>query len=309
MLAKIPTRFRAYQLGNPGSSFSYRAGNYFTLIEGRATELSWHRLVSEMRVAQRADIDTVHLTSWDGDHCEVNQLAHICMHLRPQRVEIPGYTPHCDSAWESWHLVDAYLRHVAHDVRPASVMQFTPQTIASLPYADTFGYSDIILHPKVLYPDSSNNNSTIKLFRSGCFTVLSLGDVEDPEIANYLMTIDQIRNEVDVLLMAHHGADNGFTTERLIRTIKPRVAIASSDYDNQHEHPADTVRDIMTRCEVPLFTTKTGDVLIESFGEHTGQFMVRNLVSDSTRQAGRTLAFYSKRYINQLVQTVLRARG
>ena len=37
MVKKIYTRFRAYQLGNAGSSFSYYADGHFTLIEARLT--------------------------------------------------------------------------------------------------------------------------------------------------------------------------------------------------------------------------------------------------------------------------------
>lgn len=37
-LKAIHTRFRAYQLGQAGASFSYLAGNHFTLIEAAATE-------------------------------------------------------------------------------------------------------------------------------------------------------------------------------------------------------------------------------------------------------------------------------
>lgn len=60
--------------------------------------------------------------------------------------------------------------------------------------------------------------STAALFRKGRFTVLSLGDCESPDIANTIMNDIMANQETDVImLMAHHGADNGFTTEEFIK--------------------------------------------------------------------------------------------
>ena len=41
-----------------------------------------------------------------------------------------------------------------------------------------------------------------------------------------------IANEVDVLILAHHGADNGFTTTDFLRAVNPKVAICACDWDN-----------------------------------------------------------------------------
>ena len=73
-LMKKITRFRAYQLGNHGSSFSYYDGSRFTLIEGRLTELSKPRVLKEMEICQVNQLDCLHITSWDTDHCEHNEL-------------------------------------------------------------------------------------------------------------------------------------------------------------------------------------------------------------------------------------------
>ncbi len=69
--------------------------------------------------------------------------------------------------------------------------------------------------------------------------------------------------ETDVMLMAHHGADNGFTTADFIKAISPSVAICASDYDNQYDHPRQEIRELLYENNVNLYTTKTGDVLIE----------------------------------------------
>lgn len=48
------------------------------------------------------------------------------------------------------------------------------------------------------------------------------------------MEDDILRNEVDILILAHHGADNGFTTPEFLQTLSPRLAICTSDYGNQY---------------------------------------------------------------------------
>lgn len=65
------------------------------------------------------------------------------------------------------------------------------------------------------------------------------------------------------MIIAHHGADNGFTTKEFVEKINPRVAVCSSNYDNQFEHPRQEIRDILYHADVPLYTTKTGDVIID----------------------------------------------
>ena len=95
------TRFRAYQLGNAGSSFSYCNGTTFFLIEARLTEKSKPSLVKELSLFNKKHIDTLHITSWDNDHCNPNELIHILNDFRPSRIEFPGYEPSTDDGKES----------------------------------------------------------------------------------------------------------------------------------------------------------------------------------------------------------------
>lgn len=62
-LKPINTRFRAYQLGEPGSSFSYFADGHFTLIEAKLTRQSSPSLASELKACGRTTIDTLRLIS------------------------------------------------------------------------------------------------------------------------------------------------------------------------------------------------------------------------------------------------------
>lgn len=278
----IRTRFRGYQLGEAGSSFSYFADGHFTLLEAMVTDLSRPQVRFELAICGKQSVDTLHITSWDLDHCKPSSLEWILAHLFPSKVEYPGYEPHTDSGRECLRMIGAYRRNRAARGETITVQAIDPPYIASLETAQSLGYRDIFYHPRQLH-ENANDNSSIKFFRRGSFNVLSLGDVMAPEIAAMLRRCKTLCREVDVMILAHHGADNGFTTKRLLETLKPRVAICSSDYDNRFEHPREEIRALLHEQDIRLFTTKTGDVIIESVGSHAADYQVTNLISDSTR--------------------------
>jgi competence protein ComEC len=134
----------------------------------------------------------------------------------------------------------------------------------------------------------------VKLFRGGCFNVLSLGDVEDSKIGARLRRCRILTSETDVMILAHHGADNGFTTKNFLRHIDPSVAVCSSNFDNQYDHPRQEIRDLLHEEGIRLMTTKTGDVIIWSIGDHTGVYEVVNLKTKST-EVSSIATFVSKK--------------
>jgi competence protein ComEC len=281
-LRAVLTRFRAYQLGTPGSSFSYFADKRFTLIEGRATEAKQTSLMRELEICGKSVIDALHITSWDKDHCEVDELLWILTTLKPNKIEYPGYAPHSEMGEDCLEAITRYQQKQRTIGREVKLHKIDPEYIKGLDTAKGLGYREIFYHPRELYPEQSNNNSTVKLFRSGMFNVASLGDVEHSNIGSMLRRCKIFSSEVDVLILAHHGADNGLTTKHFLETVKPTVAICSSDYDNQYEHPKQEIRDILSELGIPIYTTKTGDVVIKSLPEHRTNYRVVNLKADST---------------------------
>lgn len=293
-LKAIITRFRAYQLGNPGSSFSYFADGKFTLIEGRVTESSLPSLKEELQLCKKNYIDTLHITSWDKDHCEHDELLWILANLAPRKIEYPGYSPHTDSGNNCLSAIKRHeqeRRRVGQTIR---LQKVDPDFINGLDTAENLGYKSIFYHPKILYPDSSNDNSTVKLFRTGMFNVASLGDIEHPNLGSMLRRCKVFSSEVDVMILAHHGADNGLTTKTFLEKVRPTIAICSSDYDNKYEHPKQEIRDLLHELDIPIYTTKTGDVIVESVPHHRTQYQVVNLKSDSTKVSS-TRTFKSKK--------------
>ena len=250
------TRFRAYQLGVKGASFSLSVDNDFTLIEARFNEFNAKNVINEMRIVGAKCISLLHITSWDEDHCAEKELSDILKYLKPQRIEYPGYMPDTECGKNCKSMILTYLQRLRLDGTSMS-----PAFINSLEAGESAKFSTIIYNPTKEY-EKHNDMSTAALFRKGRFTVLSLGDCESPEIAKIIMNDVMATNETDIMLMAHHGADNGFTTEDFIRAISPQVAICACDYDNQYEHPRKEVTQILYDKGIQYYTTKTGDVLI-----------------------------------------------
>lgn len=137
--------------------------------------------------------------------------------------------------------------------------------------------------------------SLIRLFRSAGFNVLSLGDCESKSIAENLITKNFIKNEVDVLILPHHGAHNGFMTSEFLLNVKPSITVCSSNYGNQYDHPRAEIRELLFQANIPIYTTKTGDVVIYQ-QQNSQTAHVYNLISDNTGVSSEN-EFVPKRFV------------
>lgn len=78
------TQFRAYQLGTCGASFSISVDRHFTLIEARFNNYNSPHILWEMRNLGIDRIDTLHITSWDADHCSNAEIDNLSYVLNPK---------------------------------------------------------------------------------------------------------------------------------------------------------------------------------------------------------------------------------
>ena len=102
------TRFRAYQLGEEGSSFSLSVDNYFTLIEAKVNSINVEHINWELQLLRKETIDTLHITSWDADHCDEASLNYILKCLNPAIIEFPGYVPDTETGKKCLNLINNY---------------------------------------------------------------------------------------------------------------------------------------------------------------------------------------------------------
>lgn len=294
-MRSIRTRFRAYHLGCSGSSFSYFADGRFTMIEGRLTEDSRAQVEREMDICGIDEATSLHITSWDADHCNKYELPELLNLIRPRRIECPGYNPVKDYGHgeDCLKIIAEYRSRRRNTGFVPVIRHITPAYIQGLDRASALAFNNMFYNPYHIV-ENANDNSSVQLFRQGSFNVLSLGDVEDPLIGARLRRCRILTSETDVMILAHHGADNGFTTKKFLRHIDPTVAICSSNYDNQYDHPRQEIRDILHEGGIRLTTTKTGDVIVKSVENHTGIYDVVNLMAKST-EVSSTARFVSKK--------------
>src|SRR5207245_2484665 len=99
-MKSVITRFRAYQLGCAGSSFSYFANGRFTLIEARLNDTNKDSVIQEMALCGVEIAHCLHITSWDSDHCSPSELPLVLQTLLPEKIECPGYEPSSDGGKE-----------------------------------------------------------------------------------------------------------------------------------------------------------------------------------------------------------------
>ena len=247
------TRFRAYQLGECGASFSLSVEKHFTLIEARLTKVNAPHIVWEMNNLGIDHINTLHITSWDNDHCKSGELECILKYLKPERIEYPCYAPHTENGKASLKLIKNY-NCSKYPIDPIFVKLVTKEPLKG---------KDLYYNPTETV-DKSNDNSVVKFFRVGSFQVLSLGDCESSEISEALANDEILKSEVDILILAHHGADNGFTTTEFLKALKPKVAICAADYGNKYGHPDKVITSRLSSLGIDYYSTKTGDIIAQT---------------------------------------------
>lgn len=273
----LETKFRAFQLDSPGSLFSYYKSNHYTLIEARIPKGGLEVLINDVKSHNKTTIDCLHITSWDDDHCEINALTQIINHLRPTKIQIPSYEPTSDIGKSCKTMLTKY--DAIHDKFIYNVKIYTKDTISNLPNGEDWGTNPIAYHS--LYNVANKNDmSQIRLFRSAGFNVLSLGDCESEEITNYLLKQSFIGSEVDVLILPHHGSEQSCLNSDLLDFCKPSLTVCSSNYDNEYEHPRESVTKLLANKGVKNMTTKRGDIIVikDSENQHC---VAHNLVSNN----------------------------
>lgn len=265
------TRFRAYQLGEEGSSFSLVVDNHFTLIEAKITDTNKANILKELELFEKSKIDVLHITSWDTDHCDKNSLEFILENLQPSVIEYPSYTPDSETGRECLKLIKNYDKGSKIQITISRVQESEGNAIKLIG-------RDIFLNPQNI-STNHNDNSIVKFFRIGSYQILSLGDCESSDISERLQDNEILKNEVDVLILAHHGSNNSICTKEFLKNILPKVAICTSNYDNRYEHPHKVIRNRLYELQIPYFTTKTGDIIIQSVDKYS--FNVYNLCNNN----------------------------
>jgi competence protein ComEC len=276
-------------LGTEGASYSVFVAGHFTLIEARATDKSSKSILEELACCGKKHIDTLHITSWDLDHCKLRGLEWILERLRPTRIEYPGYLPATEEAKACLQRIVAYERERLQEGTKITPVSITPGYISALGVGEKLLYNDIFYHPRALY-EKPNDNSTVKLFRRGSFNVVSMGDVEHDYIGAGLRRCPILCSETDVLILPHHGSERSVLSRKFLKEMKPQLGVCSNDVDDKFGHPDESIREMFQEAGIPLLCTKTGDVLVESIAPHGVRFQGWNAHHDEIYKKGPYVA-------------------
>lgn len=278
----VETKFRAFQLDSPGSLFSYYKHNNYTLIEARLPKDGIVILKLDLQFHGKERIDTLHITSWDDDHCDWNSLTQIMNQFRPSRIEIPSYEPKSDTGKACKGLIMKY--DDIHQKFVNNVTIYNEQTINNLSPAPSWGTSNVV-YRSLFNVDNCNDMSQIRLFRSLGFNVLSLGDCESIEITKKLMFASSfLGREVDIIILPHHGSENSMLTSEFLDFCQPVLSICSSNYDNEYSHPRQSVINQLNNRNVKSVTTKAGDVIVIKRVNEDAK--VYNLITNNNKLEG-----------------------
>lgn len=281
----IHTRFRAYQLGSKGSSFSYWDSdtNKFVLGEARLNQDNWPSIKHELLQCGKDSIDDLYISSWDIDHCSPIELGIILEHLKPSSVYYPRYSPDLTkpNQMESKKLIDSYNG-------PPKIFKYNGSPGSA---AEAWKYGQVFFNPKLT--GNPNDDSLITLWRRGNLSVLSVGDLESTDRSEAVSNT-KILNEVDVLILAHHGSSRNFTTDSLLKALKPKVCIALVDRKNQYGHPDPLVYQRVNNNSW-YYSTKDGDVIIETNGNSNEHFTVYDYISNGQKRQS-VKSFSTKKY-------------
>ena len=150
----------------------------------------------------------------------------------------------------------------------------TDYTVQYLAGGDTLpldGGKLTVLGPIEMNEELENNNSLVLLAEGGGGSILLTGDMEFPEEASLLNA--GVIPQVDVIKIGNHGEEDA-TSTMLITTAQPKVAVISTNSDDEPDTPHRRVLQLLKQQNVQvlltqdsvngvLITLKDGEILTE----------------------------------------------
>lgn len=256
MIDDLYTRFRAYAMPNGGISMSYLVDSSLTLIEARYNTDNIAKIKSELELADRTDVDLLHISSWDMDCCNREELANLLNDLQPLEIEVPSYEPSDENGKGCRKIIREYCNssNFSELFEAGSKTLYDP---VSLPDVD---FTDIIFSPLNNY-QSISDNSLVKIFRQGKFSVLNVS--KSNRAVEVLASLKQtgLTSAIDLLIAYVDGASENipFFDEAFLGQVspdlitfagsKPRIMIKSNNSLDDRG--------------IKVSYTETGDVLVK----------------------------------------------
>ena len=110
-----------------------------------------------------------------------------------------------------------------------------------------------VIGPTEKNEELENNNSLVLLAEGGGGSMLLTGDMEFPE-ENVLLAAGLIP-KADVLKIANHGESDA-TSGALVAAVQPKLAVISTNSDDEPDTPSPRVLMTLKSCNVPVLNTE-----------------------------------------------------
>lgn len=142
---------------------------------------------------------------------------------------------------------------------------------------------------KVVAPCSDyedlNEDSVVVLASYGDTDVLLTGDAGFKSEKDYVSYL----KDIEILKVGHHGSETA-TSDNLLDTTTPEVAVISCGVDNQYGHPDEEVISKLEKRDIEIYRTDvSGDIIIRSDGtDYSIETSKGNKSSTSTNNQSNT---------------------
>ena len=215
-----------------------RSGETVYLID-TGTEDEWPALYKVLKKEGITHLTGVILTHTDKDH-------------------VGGFPMLVESDIEIENVyASAYYNKKKESKHPAvKALKNTDQKVIFLSGGDSLpldGGTLEVLGPLVKNEEAENCNSLVMLATGGGGTMLLTGDMEFPEEESLLQA--GLFSRVDVLKVGNHGEGDA-TGAAFIDAVQPKVAVISTNSDDEPDTPANRVLKLLKKYNVTVYLTQ-----------------------------------------------------
>jgi competence protein ComEC len=132
------------------------------------------------------------------------------------------------------------------------------------------GLSFFVVSPQVL-TDSKNDDSLVLWTELGGLKWLFTGDAEMEGEEKLIKMYPSLK--VDVLKVGHHGS-KGSTSDHLLDSVMPSIALISAGYKNRYQHPHSEVLERLAAHNISVLRTDLQGAILYQFKGNSGTFSI-----------------------------------
>ena len=215
-----------------------RSGSSVYLID-TGTEESFSALYETLKSEGITRLTGVILTHTHDDHAG-GLKALLASDIEVKNIYASGYY---NKKKESKHPAVKAAKNTGHEV----IFLFAGDTLP------LDGGKLTVVGPLEKDEEKENNNSLVLLAEGGGGTILLTGDMEFPEEQSLLNA--GVLTRVDVLKVGNHGEGDA-TSNALIDTLRPSLAIISTNSDDEPDTPDPRVLRLLASWGIPVLVTQ-----------------------------------------------------